>query len=612
LNQIAHTNPSLSPKMDDDPYNASPLRVLGRILVWIWALGGFAFQMVLDRLAKKGSASRDANNLRRTLERLGPSAIKIGQQLSVRTDLIPKEYSDALMGLLDAVPPFSAAVARRQVERELGRTIEDAFQFFDFEPIGSASIACVYKARLHTGQFVAVKVRRPEVRDVLVSDLAAVSWLGRIFELVGLADRGRSRPVIDEFRRMLLDELNFRIEARQTDLFRSYGAKRNRYVTAPRVYREYSTSAVLVTEFIEGIFLRQILAAIQNEDQPFLDWLAARGYSLAAIAGRLLNIFYWQLFENIFFHADPHPSNVILQPDKIVLIDFGATGTITQKYRRDLLRFVRCLADDNIDGMVRNMIASLEPLPPLNMENYTNEMYNAMREYLFTARSEHSTWQEKSSGRAMMAIAEISRKYKIPMRADVLRYMRASFQFDSIVYRLYPEVDSRREFQRYFRQRAKRLAKDNAKSWKKTRQIGIRSSLGIAIGELRERLGDVDTVISFVAKHTTQLEQLFQRRVTAIARTLGWGLAALRLAGSISLVLVLWTWFRQHHPGSAVCGAMNSAFGFAFGLEAARFVDFFPMLSERLWFWITGGLLITLFSLEALIGRLLTPRSKLE
>jgi ubiquinone biosynthesis protein len=282
LNQIAHTNPSISPKMDDDPYNASPIRVLVRILVWIWALGGFVLQMVLDRLAKKGSASHDANNLRRTLERLGPSAIKIGQQLSVRTDLISKEYSDALMGLLDAVPPFSAAVARQQIERELGRTIEDAFQSFDFEPIGSASIACVYKAQLHTGQIVAVKVRRPEVRDVLVSDLAAVSWLSSVFELLGLADRGRSRPVIDEFRRMLLDELNFRIEARQTDLFpplrREEKPLRHR---ATRVYREYSTSAVLVTEFIEGIFLRQILSAIQNGDQAFLDSLAARGYSLA-------------------------------------------------------------------------------------------------------------------------------------------------------------------------------------------------------------------------------------------------------------------------------------------------------------------------------------------
>jgi predicted unusual protein kinase regulating ubiquinone biosynthesis (AarF/ABC1/UbiB family) len=411
---------------------------------------------------------------------------------------------------------------------------------------------------------------------------------------------------------MLLDELNFRIEARQTDLFRYYGERRNRYVTAPIVYRQYSTSAVLVTEFIEGIFLRQILSAIQNGDHEFLDSLAARGYSLATISSRLLNIFYWQLFENVFFHADPHPSNVILQPDKIVLIDFGATGTITQKYRRDLMRFVRCLADDNIDGMVRNMIASLEPLPPLNMENYTNEMYYAMREYLFTARSEHSTWQEKSSGRAMMAIAEISRKYKIPMRADVLRYMRASFQFDSIVYRLYPQVDSRKEFKRYFRQRAKRLAKDNAKSWKKTRQIGIRSSLGIAIGELRERLGDVDTVISFVAKHTTQFEQLFQRRVTSIASVLGWGLAGLRLMGCVSLILVLWIWFRQHHLVSALCRTMNSTFGFAFGPEAARFVDLFPLLSERFWFWITGGLLITLFSLEALIRRLLTPTSKLE
>jgi ubiquinone biosynthesis protein len=600
-------------KLDSEKHRVSPAFVLLRILTWSFALLSMARHMVLDRILRRSGVARDAVRLRETLEKLGPSAIKIGQQLSIRTDLIPREYSDELMRLLDDVPPFSRDVARRSVEQQLRRPLEALFRNFSETPIGSASIACVYKAQLHSGEIVAVKIRRPEVARVLVGDLSAISFFFRMAERVGLVGRGRSRPVVDEFRRMLLDELNFLLEARQTELFREDARKANPYVTAPMVYWDLSTSSVLVTEFIDGIFLRQILDAIQRDDQSYLADLQTDGYNLQLISRRLMNVFYWQLFENTFFHADPHPSNVVLQPDgKIVLIDFGATGTITSKYRKDLMNFVRSLVRGDIDGMVRNMINSLKPLPPLNLDAYTNEMYDAMREYLFTARSKHSTWQERSSGRAMMTLSEISRKYKIPMRADVLRYMRASFQFDSIVYRLNPGLDSRREFRRYMQQRVKRGRKQLTRNWKQARQVGLLGTLQMAAGGLQERLSEVDSVLSFLAKHTIQLESLFRRGVSARMRILTWLLTFIRVAGAGAFTLVLWTWCRQHHPLWPLCHALNTALSYCFGPEARYLPDQIPLLSQRLWFWISISLFIIVFTLGSLIRSVRKPRSKLE
>jgi len=600
-------------KLDSSDYKTNPFYVIARLVTWSAALFSFALQMLADRLLRRSSRVQDAVHLRETLEKLGPSAIKIGQQLSIRTDLIPKEYSDELMRLLDNVPPFPTEVARQLIERELRRPLNAIFRRFNDKPIGSASIACVYKAQLHTGEIVAVKVRRPEVVRVLVSDLAVVSLLFDLAEQMRLVRPGKSRPVVDEFRRMLLDELNFLVEARQTELFRQDAAKNNKYVTAPEVYRSYSSSGVLVTEFIEGTFLRQILDAIERKDETFLKSLESQGLSRQLMARRLMNVFYWELFENSFFHADPHPSNVVLQPDgKVVLIDFGATGTITAKYRKDLMQFVRSLANGDIDGMVRNMINSLKPLPPLNLEAYTNEMYHAMREYLFTSRSKFSSWQERSSGRAMAALTEISRKYKIPMRADVLRYMRASFQFDSIVYRVNPDLDSRKEFRRYMRQRANRLRKQTNRGFKEVRRLGVSASLQLLSGAIRDRLSDVDSVLSFLSDHTVQLEALFRRRVSARVRLLAWMLKLMRLAGFGAFLLVLWTWCRQHHPFWRTCQFLDAVLTFCFGVEVRALPDQIPQLSQRLWFWVAFLLALVLLSLGSLIRTLLKPRSRVE
>ena len=604
-------------KLDREVFQVSRLMVFTRILTWGFWLLRYALGVLADRVRGRASKKADAVRLRITLERLGASAIKIGQQLGVRADLVPKEISDELLGLLDSVPPFPVAQARALIEKELGRPIDELFETFKDEAIGSASIACVYLATLPTGEEVAVKVRRPGVDRILAADLDAVAYLCRKAESFGLLERGKSLPVLREFRTMLLDELNFGVEARQTELFRLDSKKGNPFVTAPHVYHDYSTNKILVTEFITGISLKHILGAIQRGDEAYLDALAAKGYDLEKLSKRMVDVFYWQLFENTFFHADPHPSNVILLPDNtVVMIDFGATGTITSKYRADLMRFVNSFSKNDLDGMVRNMIASLEPLPPLDIDEYTSDMTHAMREYLFTAKSKSATWQERTSGRAMTAITEISRRYGISMRPDVLRYFRASFQFDSIIYRLNPDLDGRREVRRYFADRARKLQKKQRRRFIRTltgRRRSDPSGLASLFLTVKSRVQELDNAIAVLAPSVRQLTRLFRRRVSKLAQI---ALLVVRFVEVLLLavfVLGLWAYVEQHYPDSSLNhfgdGAIHTLFGHDICLYLRRPEN---LIHEKGWLWILGSAALGIAIFHRWAGILKTPQSKVE
>ncbi len=603
--------------IEREEIQVSRFRVLWRLVVWTFSFVRLGLGILGDRLRRRASKRSDAVRLRLTLERLGPSAIKIGQQLGVRADLVPKEISEELLGLLDSVAPIPVAQARAVIEKELGQPISSLFSQFEDEPLGSASIAVAYRATLPTGEVVAVKVRRPGVERILAADLDAIEFVFRQAERFGLIERGKARPVLREFRVMLLDELNFRVEARQTSLFRADAKKANRYVTAPRVFGAYSTNRVLVTEFVTGVFLRHVIEAVQRDDQAFLADLAAKGFDLEKIGRRMVNVFYWQLFESSFFHADPHPSNVILQPDNtLVMIDFGATGTITSKYRADLIRFINSFAKDDIDGMVRNMIASLEPLPPLDLEEYTNEMTHAMREFLFTAKSKAATWQERCSGRAMSAMAEISRRYKIPMRSDVLRYFRASFQFDSIVYRLNPHLDSRKEVRRYFSDRAREEQKKRRKRLraKLSGRGGIDSSgLQSFLSTAKSRIQDLDNVVAVLAPTVRQVTRLFNKRVSKLSQIAFLVVRFVEQLSFLGLCMGVWGYVEQYYPESSLNHLGDEVIHTLFGHELCLYMRRpETMIREKVWFWMFGlaALMIVIFHRWAVILR--TPQSKVE
>jgi ubiquinone biosynthesis protein len=279
--------------------------------------------------AQQGQGEGGAAHLRMVLEELGTTFIKLGQILSTRSDLLPPEYQAELARLQDAAPPVPPDIVQETIVAELGHPIETAFACFDFTPLASASIGQAHAATLLDGTEVVVKVRRPGIVEQVAEDLeilqnlavwASHHWdLADQYDLVGLAH---------EFARTLRDELDYLLEARNAERFADNFVY-NASIHIPRVYWATTTSRVLTLERIRGIKINDMAALdAANIDRP-------------ALAERGAKLILHMVFEDGFFHADPHPGNFFVETDgRIGLIDFGMVGTVdarTQELLLDLL-----------------------------------------------------------------------------------------------------------------------------------------------------------------------------------------------------------------------------------------------------------------------------------
>ncbi len=454
---------TLSPRRNHH-YHPPAWAVAWRLLAWLSRLVGFFLGNLVARLRGGGGVEYRARRLRLMLQSMGPTAIKLGQQLSIRADILSFEYCDELSKMLDSVPPFEFEDALRTIERAVGRPTGEVFARLDPQPIGSASLACVYQAQLVTGEKVAVKVKRPGIGRQIATDVKAICWICQLSEVLGVVRGGLTRNFQLELTRMLTEELDFILEGRYTEIFRR-DAKRHKHVSAPRVFHHLSDFDVLVTEFVSGVFLSEVLCAVESRDRRDLDQLKARGFRPELISHRMLQIFYWECFESHFFHADPHPANIIIRPDNtIVMIDFGSCGSVSSRMRRRMLSFDRYMVKHDLDGMVQTTISMLEPLPLFDVASFSSDIMNVYRECFIAHQSRHAPWYDKSSGGMWMKVIMLSQRYQLPMTLDTVRILRANFLYDSIVYRLHPKLDPLAVFMEY------------AAQWDaKNRQRGLRA-----------------------------------------------------------------------------------------------------------------------------------------
>jgi predicted unusual protein kinase regulating ubiquinone biosynthesis (AarF/ABC1/UbiB family) len=250
---------------------------------------------------------------------------------------------------------------------------------------------------------------------------------------------------------MLTEELDFKLEARYTEIFRRI-AKKHKYVSAPKLYPDLCDHNILVTEFVAGVFLNEILNALERHDPAEIEKLMARGFRPKKLSKRMMNVFHWECFESLFFHADPHPANIIVRPDNtMVMIDFGSCGSVSSRMKRKLMQFNRHMANEDLHGMVQNTISMLEPLPHFDVDSFTIDLTTIYREIFIALKSKHSPWYDKCSGAMWMRVIGLSQKYNLPMTLDTVRIFRASFMYDSIIYRLNPKLDPVKEYAKWAR-----------------------------------------------------------------------------------------------------------------------------------------------------------------
>lgn len=453
--------------------HAGQLQSLLRLFAWLGLITRLQLGNLLDRLLRRDSLARQAVRLRQMLERGGGTFVKFGQQAAMRIDLLPWEYCVELSKMLDQMLPFPVEQALLAIDRAIGRPWQEVFTTLDPKPVGSGSIACVYQATLKNGEKVVVKVRRPGIEKLFMADLRVLDWIMELAEFLTFFRPGFTHNLRVELREILLEELDFRHEARFQDIFGRNAPKSGKdFFNAPRVYFEYSNDEVLVQEFITGLWLWEVIAAVEQKEPHGRALLRELNIDPAIVARRILWSAFWSMDEHVFFHADPHPANILVRPNnQITFIDFGSCGSFNNTQRIALEQMVISMKNQDVETMARASLGLMEPLPPVDLAAM---LKLAQEEYMrvlhtFNTPAAYTEYWERTSARQWIGLINVAQKFNIPMNLHTLRMIRATLLYDSIVLRLDRRLDRYEEYTLFMKDRAemikqkwKRKIKENA------------------------------------------------------------------------------------------------------------------------------------------------------
>ncbi|WP_164921133.1 ABC1 kinase family protein [Thermosynechococcus vestitus] len=314
----------------DAYYRQRPLLVLSRWLRILWPVFWLLFNRWWDKVTgqSKQNQRQRAIALRETLTRLGPAYIKVGQALSTRPDLLPAVYLEELTKLQDQLPPFPNEVAFQFIEEELGAPPNELFAELSDHPIAAASLGQVYRGKLHSGEEVAVKVQRPGLAESITLDIyilrGVAYWAKRLIKEI----RSDLVAILDEFASRLFEEMDYTQEGRNAERFaRLYGHLTDVYI--PKIYWKYTRRRVLTMEWVTGVKL--------NQPQQ----IQALGIDPRYMVYVGVQCSLRQLLEHGFFHADPHPGNLLAMPSgKLAYLDFGMMSEIAPEQRYGLLNAI--------------------------------------------------------------------------------------------------------------------------------------------------------------------------------------------------------------------------------------------------------------------------------
>jgi len=446
------------PMMQATSYPVFYPHVLKRVFAWCFAGSSYLMGNLWDALRGRNTEARRADRLRHTFEKTGGTFKKIGRLLAMRIDLLPWAYCVELSKIIDDVEPIAADSAIDKIEKATGKPLAEVFSQFDPDPIVSNSVACVYQAVLRNGTRVAVKVRRPKIGELFMADLKALDWLLSTAEFLSILRPGFTTTIRRELREDIEDELNFQLEARHQDLFRREAKKSGKkFFTAPRLHFNLCSQEVIIQDFTVGMWLWELLAAIEQNDEEALARAEQLNIDPELVAKRLLWVNFWGLDEHILFRADLHPDEVIVgKNSRLTFIDFSSVGALSSEKRQAMqLAMYYAWKRDPLEMAQASMVL-LEPLPPIDTIKFTKDLESNYWQFLYAIESKHIEWWERTSARLWLGFVKVAREHNVTMNIHVLRLIRACLLNDTVAARLSPKIDHVKEYQKFSRYRAKR------------------------------------------------------------------------------------------------------------------------------------------------------------
>jgi ubiquinone biosynthesis protein len=541
----------------EQPWALRPLKVAGELLWILRSALGLRLRGQLDGAAW-------GRLLRASGERLGGLWVKAGQLLAMRRDLYSTEMCDELSQLHDRAAGFPYEVVRRVLHDEIGDP-DLHFREISPVPVAAASIGQVHAAWLRDGTKVAIKIKRPGIRDVFARDLVVLGLIARALHT--LQPHRNWDEMELELRRIFDEEVDYRVEATRIRLMRK-NLKRHK-VTAPRVYEHLCGPQVLVSEFIDGVFISEYIAIKLKDPERARRWEIENGVDPKKVAQRVICSHFRQLMEDNLFHADLHPGNMLLlRNSRFALIDFGSVGELETSFRTRFTFMHRALEKGDFEKFADMYFMLVPYLPPVDYNALRGEVVRVLRDWSVVSRTRGMPYHRRSLSAVSTQISRVLVANQVPVPWDFLRISRARFTMDAAVVYLDPDLDHMGVITRYAGQAAKRRMKQTKEGASLRRLLSLAASIPPNTGEvLGEALFMHGDRLRRQARH-------FRVTTSKIATLFGVVFQAGMAVAFLAVGLVVLAWADQHTELLAE-GAL--------GVELQEVIDAAPQLSGTAW-----------------------------
>lgn len=419
-------------RSSSDLPKAKRLRAFVRLLYVAWRIVRFALiacgEAFFIRPPQRYSLLY--RRLRRELEHLGVTFVKVGQYLAIREDLLPKELCSELSNLYFDLRPLPPHVVTNCIERELGRL---AFASVDPKPVAAASIAQVHRAVSWDGRPLAIKILRPGTEQILRLDLGIIARLAALADRLQLFANIQTVQLVREVAEFTLREIDFRAEAQAAERL---AATPLPGIRIPKIMQDLTTSRLLTMEFIEGVtFLDIIRRAEAGAPDPFAELLP--GVNPRRVADISATAFFTQIFMTGFFHGDPHPANLIVEPDgTVALVDFGIVAELAPQLRNGFARYVEFVASGRVDRAASALMELVAPSPATDILAYRKDTIAFMRQWYEASRRPGSLAKDRLQARYQGEMFKVMRKHNVRMPLNHVLFWKALASLDSTFHRM--------------------------------------------------------------------------------------------------------------------------------------------------------------------------------
>ncbi|SMF97328.1 ubiquinone biosynthesis protein [Methylomagnum ishizawai] len=463
-------NPEYCPTPLLPPSQRPPIQVLALdqhhqygILTVLFRFAGFGLDRLGDKLRGRSNPLRSAVAARELFQGLGGLWIKLGQLLSLRSDVLSDEMCDQLSQLLYANIGFPGSVVREAIERELGCPVEKIFSRFEDAPLAAASIAQVHRAVLRQeGVPVVVKLLRPNVIEAFRRDMSLLRMVVGFLTALLPVGHMRLNEALDELDAMVEEELDYAYEASNSRRLRKNLRRHKVYV--PYLFRRYCTGKLLVMEEIQGVLMSEAIAVSKQDPERFDAWCEENAVEPRKVAQHLFLSNMRQLIEDNLFHGDMHPGNIILlRNNRYALIDFGTIGALDPDFLQIYFGVLQA-ANQRAYGKAADLSLHMcTEIPQFNIGKMRSELISAIK--LWQARSGMETlgYHDRSLGASGKIMGQVFAKYQLQVSWAALRMARTWGTLDTSLAYFDPEMNHRRMFSRYLKAADQRRRKNAVK-----------------------------------------------------------------------------------------------------------------------------------------------------